>query len=140
MVQQKKTGKTTETLRKRKLYLALLCIYRFYKLRDLLFLKSESFLKLCEVSYIDWKFNKIWLRKDYLNSKIEEKNWPFQISFPLECKTNNYGELIFFSSQKFLQSKKKFLKKIAFFVSFSLYFIENKEKMENIKQPMEWCL
>ena len=56
------------------------------------------------------------------------------MSFPLNCKTNDYGELIFFSSQKFLQSKKTLLKKVAFSVSSALYFIENKEKMENIKQ------
>lgn len=128
-----KAKKATDGFQKKQLYSALLCIYKFYQLEDLQFLKSERFLKLCSINYIHWKFNKDWLKKDFLNSEIKQ-SWPFQISCPLDCKTNNYGELIFFSFQKFSQSKKSFLKKIAFFTASSLYYIENKQKMENIKQ------
>ncbi len=126
-------NQSAKNLRREKLYSALLCIYKFSQLKDLLFLKSEYFLKLCEVGYIDWKFNKSLIDEDFFKS-TNERGWPFQYSCPLTCRTNDYGELIFFSSHKFLQSRKVFLKKIAFFVSSAIYFVKNREKMENIKQ------
>ena len=129
---KKRTNKTIEYPQREKLYSALLCMYKFHQIEDFLFLKSEYFLKLCEVNCIVWDFNKNGLKKDFLKASYK-KSWPFQSSYPLNCKANNYGELIFFSSQKFSQCKKKFLKKIAFFTASALYFIENKKKMETIK-------
>ena len=129
-----KLNKTTnQSQRKKKLYESLLHFYNFYHLEDFLSLKSQYFLNLCEVNSLNWNFNTDWLNKDFLKTQ-PEKNWRFQLSCPLNCKTNYYGELIFFSSQKFSEHKKKFLKKITFFAASALYFIENKEKMENIKR------
>ena len=130
---RKTIDQSAKNLRREKLYSALLCIYQFSQLKDFLFLKSEYFLKLCEVAYIDWKFNKDLIDEDFFKS-TNERSWPFRYSCPLVCKTNDYGELIFFSSHKFSQSRKIFLKKIVFFVSSALYFVKNREKMENIKQ------
>ena len=130
----RETNQKTDKLEKRKkLYEALLHFYNFHQLKDFLFLKSEHFLKLCEINGLDWNFTTSWLNKGFL--KIQsKKTWPFQLACPLNCKTNHYGELIFFSSQRFSQSQKSFLKKIAFFSASTLHFLENKEKMENIKQ------
>ena len=131
--QKKQDPKPANHSQKRKLYEALLSIYGFYHLEDFLFLKSDYFLKLCGAEAIDWIFNKSWLERDFLKAKTEQ-NGAFQMASPLDYKTNHYGELIFFSSHKFSQNQKIFLKKIAFFAASALYFIENKEKMENIKR------
>ena len=60
--------------------------------------------------------------------------WPFKFSSPLVCQTKHYGDLMFFSSQKFSSSQKSFLKKIALWLANTIYFIEQKEKMEIIKK------
>ena len=130
---KKQANKTAGHSQRKKLYEALLSVYNFYHLEDFLVLKSKYFLKLCGASSIDWNFNKSWLERDFFKTK-PEKSWPFQMLCPLNYKTNHYGELIFFSSHKFSKSQQSFLKKITFFAASALYFIENKEKMENIKK------
>ena len=118
---------------RKNLYTALLFINNLYKLEDLLLLKQEEFLKICEVQAIDWSFSPQWLKTD-LPLKTEKNLWPFQYTNSLIFKTKNYGELTFYSSQKFSQSKKKFLKKISSFLAVILYSIEDKEKVSNIKK------
>ena len=125
--------KENKESQRKNLYKILLYIYKFQQLEDFLFLKKLPLLKLCGVSDIHWNFNKAWLEKDFLTDTIE-RNYPFQWACPLNCKNNHYGELLFFSSQKFSAQKKTFLKKITFFTASALYFIESKEKMKNIKQ------
>ena len=129
---QKSVNKELENSQNQKLYEALICIYKLTQWNDLLFLKSSYFLELCEVNWIHWDFNRSRLEEEDL--EINKKAyWPFQFPCALSCKDQVYGELVFFSSQKFSQKKKNFLKKISFFTSSTLYFIENKEKMETLK-------
>ena len=116
-----------------KLYLAFLFINKLYKLEDLLKLKSKEFLSLCDVQNIDWDFNPEYLKKSVLTKK-SEKLWPFQYTASLIFKTKDYGEFNFYSSQKITQRKKTFLKKISSFIASTLYSIENKEKISNIKK------
>ena len=97
-----------------------------------MFLKEESFLKLCGVGGIDWEFNKSWLKKDSLELK-SRNTWAFRFSCPLSCKTNHYGDMIFFSSRKFLQGKKQFLKKVAFLRPRLCTLLKIEKKMKNIK-------
>ncbi|MCY4321676.1 MAG: hypothetical protein OXC37_04670 [Bdellovibrionaceae bacterium] len=117
---------------KENLYSALLFINNLYDLEDLLQLKSSQFLKICEVQAIDWNFKAHWLKKKFLIK--EKKNWPFQYTIPLIFKTKNYGEIIFYSSQKLTQRKKNFLKKVSSFISSILFSIENKENLSHIKK------
>ena len=124
---KQKTTQPSALAEKRRLYEALLFIYNFRCLEDLLFLKSERFLKLCSVSCIDLNLGAEPPNKSFLRH-------PFRLSCPLRGKTKNYGELIFLSSQKFSQSKKRFLKKIAAWTADTLHFIESKEKMESVKR------
>lgn len=122
---------------RKNLYVASLYIYGFHSLKDLLFLKSDCFLKLCELDDIDWCFNQNWLDKGFFKScpkVVSKKKRQFQFSCPLNSRSNHYGELMFFSSQKILKRKKDFLKKISIFLASALHFMENKEKMENVKR------
>ncbi len=132
----KKRGSLGDPLQMRKrLYEVLLRFYGFSQLEDFLFLNSDYFLSLCEVKGLEWSISASWPDKDFFKSP-SKRSWPFQLSCPLSCPAGCYGELIFFSSQKFPESKKKLLKKITSFTASALYFIENKEKMEVIKR--EW--
>ena len=125
--------KYNNNLLRERLYSAFLFTNNLYSLEDLLHLKSKEFLKLCDVQAIDWDFSAQWLKTDFLMKK--EKNlWPFQYKSPLFFKTENYGALSFYSSQKFSQNKKNFLKKISSFVASTLYSVENKERISHIKQ------
>ncbi len=133
--QKKGISNKTRSAKKRRLYTALLKIHSFSKVEDLLLLKSKSFLDLLEVDDLSWNFNTSWLRKDLFQFPQNEKSWPFQIDCPLNA-TSHYGSLLFYSSKKFSQSQKKFLKKIAGFIAGSLDFIESKVKKEHLKQ--EW--
>lgn len=135
-----KTGNKVQENRK-KLYEALLFIYNFYHFEDFLFLQSQHFLKLCDVDLVNWSIDHRELKQKLLQSSSQfkfsspsEEPYPFKLSCPLNYKNNSYGELIFFSSHKFSQSKKSFLQKIAFFTASSLHFIENKEKLEQVKR------
>lgn len=130
--------KSTVSVRnyKKNLYSALLYLYQFHDLKDFLFLKNKVFLELCEVSWIDWSFKKDWLIEE-LSGIQGQKSWPFQFFCPLNYKDSHYGELIFFSSCKFLQNKKRFLKKVSFSVASTLYFLESREKTKNIKS--QWA-
>lgn len=126
-------NKNNKQSQNQKLYEFLLHIYHFNHLEDFLFLKSNTFLEICEVKDIHWHFNECWIKKDFSFSPKKEGQL-VQWSCPLNFKTNNYGKVVFFSSQKFSQNKKNFLKKISFFTAVALNFIENKKKMEDIKQ------
>lgn len=132
-IKRKRTSNTGKSLNKKRLYEALMSIYNFYHVEDILSLKSPDFLDICEIQDIDWNFKKLFLQKEFLNQP-EKRNWPFQFSCSLDFESSHYGELIFSSSQKFSQSQKSFLKKVAIFISSSLYFLESKDKMKNIKQ------
>ena len=131
-IQNGKQAKNPSKNYKKNLYFILLCLYQFRELKDLLFLKNSTFLNFCEVSWIDWKFDKDWLTKE-LSEEQSKKNWPFQYSCALNYKASHYGEIIFYSSHKLLQNKKSFLKKVSSFTASALYFLENRETMKNIK-------
>ena len=118
---------------RQKLYSAFLFINNLYSLEDLLKLKNKEFLKLCEIQDLSWQFNTPWLKKEFL-MKEEKKLWTYQHTNPLNFKTKSYGDIIFYSSQKFPKNKKMFLKKISSFLASFLYSIENKEKISNIKK------
>ena len=119
-----------------KLYSIFLFVNNLYNLEDLSKLQSKDFLSLCEVQDIDWSFSPQWLKTKF-TSKNKQSLWPFQYTSPLVFKTENYGDFNFYSSQKIKQSKKKFLQKVSSFVASTLYSIENKEKISNIKKQWE---
>ena len=128
-----KTIKDNSAPFRERLYSAFLFINNLYDLEDLLYLKSREFLKLCGVQAIDWSFSALWLKTDSLIKK-EPNLWPFQYTSPLHFKSENYGELHFYSSQKISQRKKQFLKKVSSFTASTLFSIENKKKLFHIKK------
>ena len=135
-IQKEKKAKTSLKSYKKNLYLALTCLYQFRKREDFLFLKDKFFLDICEVRSLSWKLDKKWLEKETLEES-SPGSWPFQFSCPLTYKEKHYGELIFFSSHKFLQNHKRFLKKISFFTASTFYCLENKEVLQNFKR--QWA-
>ena len=133
MRERKSARPSSAALRQKKLYSALIHIYKLYQPEDLLSLKSDYFLGLCEARSIDWKLTDSFFQRDFLKPE-ESCPWPFCFSASLDYKSAHYGELLFFSSKKFLQGQKAFLKKISASVALALYFIKHKQKMENIKR------
>lgn len=123
----------------KKLYSILLSIYSFSQWEDLFALKSKPFLNLCEVAYIGWDLEKRIFKGTPLLKRNNPKHntlSPYWLKHPLCHNKRHYGYLSFISSHKMNETKKRFLKKIADAVASSIYFIENKNKLENIKQ--EW--
>ena len=133
MNKNKKHTKQQSELYRQRLYSAFLFINNLYSLEDLLYLKKKEFLKICEIQDLNWRFHDSWLKKGFLIK--EEKNlWAYQHTNSINFKTKNYGDIVFYSSQKISKNKKLFLKKISGFLAGFLYSIENKEKISNIKK------
>ena len=60
------------THKKNKLYEALLHILQLLSIGRFLFLKSDHFLKLCEIDFLDWNLSKSWLKKDFLKTSLKK--------------------------------------------------------------------
>lgn len=132
-MKKKPLAKHNAEQQRKKLYSAFLFINNLYNSEDLLNLKNQEFLKICEVQDIDWSFKSPWL-KTKLETKKNQSLWPFQYTAELDFKTKRYGSLSFYSAQKINQRKKKFLQKVSAFAASTLHSIENKEKISNIKK------
>lgn len=131
----KPVGLRNSSTYKYQLYQALLHIYKIFTLKDLSLLKQAVFLNICELQDLQWDFckNQKWLTLRSLKIQTT-KNYSFCFSCSLNYKSHFYGKVLFFSSRRFLQTQKRFLKKISDFISAALYFIENKEKSNRIKE------
>ncbi len=123
-----------------RLYQVLLSIYKFSKLEDLLLLKNQKFLELCEIAHIGWDLEEKFFKNTILFKKNNTKHKslsPYWFKCSLEYQNIHYGYLTFISSRKISQTKKNFLKKVTYFIASSLYFIQNKKKLENTKHEWE---
>lgn len=125
--------------RNQKLYQALVSIYQFSKLEDLLLLKSKKFLSLCEVAYIGWDLKESLFKDTVLflkNNRRHSSASPYWIKLALEHQEVFYGHLIFASSHKISKTKVNFLKKITQFAAASLHHIQGIKQAK--KREHDW--
>ena len=121
---------------RKNLYTILKTICGLSTYEDLLLLKEKNFSDLCGVSQVCWNLKEgsfidpLLLKENYTSS---HNSFRYCLSLPLEYKGWSGGELIFISNQKFTAGKQIFLKKVAVAVSSSIYFMEKRIKLENLK-------
>ena len=127
-------------IRSQKLYQILFKIYEFSDLKDLFLLKEKEFATLCGVKEIHWYLNEDIFKNESLldyNFKKDLTSTPHHCSCSLSYKNQIYGELIFISS-KITKAQSNFLQKIGLALSSSLYFMQNKKRLEISRKQWEF--
>ena len=118
----------TKELERKKLYLALKKICEFENYKDLLLIREKPFADLCGVSQIEWNFKKgSFISRSDLGKYSLSKgaSFPFRFSLPLEYRSWNWGELIFFFKQENqCWQKTIFPKNHSYFILISVFYGE----------------
>ena len=113
---------------------ALETLYQIQSLEELKLLKKESFLKSCAISDLSLhlKGNQTL---DKLDQSLSQKDLPslFQHSQALCYQTQSYGSIVFYSHKNFSKNKKTFLEKLSHSLSITLFFIQENQKTNGIK-------
>ena len=115
---------------------ALEVLYQIKSLEELNLLKTESFLKSCAISdlslHLEWNQPVNDLNQSLRQEPLSSQNL-FQYSQTLCYQGQIYGSIVFYSHKKFSGKKKSFLEKLSHSLSITLFFIQENQKKNEIK-------